>query len=150
MQDLIWKPHATVAAVIERDDQYLLVEEIRDGARVLNQPAGHLEDRECMADAVVREVLEETAYHFQPEALVGCYRWRHPVREHTYLRLAFCGSVGTAQGQQALDEGIIAARWLRYDEIKNSDALRSPLVLQCIDDYRAGKRYPLEFLHDIE
>ena len=66
-----WKPSVTVAAVIERDGYFLLIEEeTSDGVR-LNQPAGHLDPHESLEQAVVREVLEETAHDFIPSALVG-------------------------------------------------------------------------------
>lgn len=149
LPDSVWKPHATVAAVIESDGYYLLVEEICSGRSVFNQPAGHLEDGESLYDAVIREVREETTRQFHPQALVGCYRWREPQHKITYLRTTFCGSVGDEIPGLILDPDIVATHWLNYREISNHNALRSPLVLQCVDDYQAGKRFPLDFIHDI-
>lgn len=144
---MIWKPHVTVAAVVERDGKYLLVEEEIDGGLAFNQPAGHLEEGESLLAAVVREVLEETAYRFKPTALVGVYNWQHPEKKITYLRFAFAGELRGFEAERPLDDGIVAARWLTYDEVLATRARhRSPLILRCVDDLRAGKRYPLELL----
>ncbi|TJZ73109.1 NUDIX hydrolase [Chitiniphilus eburneus] len=148
----MWKPNATVAAVIERDGRFLLVEERILGQRKLNQPAGHIEHGESIVNACVRETLEETAYHFQPEALVGVYQWSPPERpELTYLRFTFTGTVTGQAPERALDDGIEAAVWLTRDEIVARAAEhRSPLLLACIDDYLAGRRYPLGLLRDFD
>lgn len=144
---MIWKPNVTVAAVVEQDGKFLLVEEeTAEGIR-FNQPAGHWEADETLAQGAVREALEETAYHFCPEWLLGVYRWRHPSRDVTYLRFAFAGSVHGHEPQRPLDSGILRAAWLSLEEIRaTADRHRSPLVLQCIEDYLAGKRYPLELI----
>jgi ADP-ribose pyrophosphatase YjhB (NUDIX family) len=141
----IWKPNVTVAAVIERDGRFLLVEEAIGGEVIYNQPAGHLEDGESLLAAVTREVLEETACHFTPEALLGVYRWRKPDGSVTYLRVAFIGSCSEPEPGRNLDEGVLAARWYTRDEAA-ALRLRSPIVLRCIDDYRAGIRHPLSAL----
>ncbi|UXY16603.1 NUDIX hydrolase [Chitiniphilus purpureus] len=148
----MWKPNATVAAVIERDGRFLLVEERILGARKLNQPAGHLEAGEGLVAACVRETLEESAYRFKPTALVGIYQWSPPERPGlTYLRFAFCGDVLGHVAGHTLDDGIEAAVWLGYDEIVARQAEhRSPLLLACIDDYLAGCRYPLALLRDFD
>lgn len=148
---MIWKPHVTVAAVVERDGKFLLVEEeTNDGIR-FNQPAGHLECGESLVNAVSREALEETAYSFVPQYLVGVYNWRNEAKDVTYLRFAFGGEITGHDAQRALDQGIIAARWLTLDEIGAlKPRHRSPLVLRCIDDWRAGKRHPLELIAHVE
>jgi len=144
---MIWKPNVTVAAVVQRDGKFLLVEEETDAGLAFNQPAGHLEQGEALVDAVVREALEETAYHFKPTHLVGIYNWRHPTKEVTYLRFAFAGELRGWEAECKLDEGIVAARWLTLDEVKATQARhRSPLILRCIEDLIAGKRYPLDLL----
>ncbi|MCE1182421.1 MAG: NUDIX hydrolase [Rhodocyclales bacterium] len=144
---MIWKPHVTVAAVVERDGKYLLVEEEIDGGLAFNQPAGHLEEGESLLAAVVRETLEETAYHLKPTQLVGIYHWQHPTKGITYLRFAFTGELRGYEAGRQLDEGIVGARWLTYEEVlATQDRHRSPLILRCIDDLRAGKRFPLELL----
>ena len=141
---MVWKPDITVAAVIERDGQFLLVEERIHGRLVFNQPAGHLEDGESLPAAIVREVLEETAWVFDPEALLGTYLWRSP-RGHSTLRFAFSGAVRDFDAARRLDPPVIATHWLTRDEILARDgALRTPLVLRCIDDYLRGVRLPLE------
>ena len=147
----IWKPSVTVAAIIERDGQFLMVEEeTSDGVR-FNQPAGHLDPHESLVQAVVRETLEETAHDFTPTALVGFYMARYrSIRTGeavTYLRFAFCGEVGAAH-QQALDHGIIRTLWMSYDDLLATRAShRSEQVLRCIDDYLAGKRAPLTMFY---
>ncbi len=148
---MTWKPHFTVAAVIEKDGKFLLVEEMVDGKKVLNQPAGHLEPNESIIDAVIRETEEETARVFQPEQLIGLYRWKLAAKDRTYIRLSFSGKIIKTLENQALDADIIRTVWLSYDEIiQQSDQLRSPLVLECVNDYRKGKRYSLDLLKDLE
>ena len=145
-----WKPRVTVAAVVERDGRYLMVEEhTREGLR-LNNPAGHLDPAESLVEAVKREVLEETSCRFEPDALVGIYlsRFRRSDGEDvTYLRFAFCGRVGEPQAGFVLDEGIVRTLWMTPAELRASAARhRSPLVLQCLDDHLAGRRFPLQAL----
>ena len=147
----IWKPSVTVAAVIERDGRFLLIEEeTGDGLR-FNQPAGHLDPDESLLQAVVRETLEESAHDFTPTALVGMYlaRFVSPKtgEDVTYLRVTFAGTVG-AQHDRPLDDGIVRALWMTYEELVACRARhRSDLVLQCVDDYRRGQRAPLELLN---
>lgn len=143
----IWKPNVTVAAVIERAGRFLMVEEETvDGLR-FNQPAGHLDEGESLVDAVAREALEETAYPFRAEALVGIYQWPRPDGEVTYLRFAFSGALlGDALPRQ-LDEGIVRAVWMTVAELEDTAARhRSPLILQCVRDYLGGRRFPLELI----
>jgi 8-oxo-dGTP pyrophosphatase MutT (NUDIX family) len=144
---MIWKPHVTVAAVIEQDEKFLLVEEHTSQGLLFNQPAGHLEPDESLIAAVAREVLEESARDFEPQYLIGIYRWHSPASETTYLRFAFGGRVIAHHPERPLDEGIVHAIWMSPDEIRATQARhRSPLILRCIEDYLAGKRYPLEIL----
>jgi 8-oxo-dGTP pyrophosphatase MutT (NUDIX family) len=140
-----WNPEVTVAAVVEMDGRFLMVEEQIGDRLVLNQPAGHLEDRETLLEAVVREAREETAWRFHPEALVGVYLWRSPVTERTFLRFAFCGTVDDHQPKLPLDSGIVRTLWMSYEQLLAQPArLRSPLVGRCLDAYRRGSRQPLE------
>ena len=150
-----WKPNVTVAAVIERDGKFLLVEEhTADGLR-LNNPAGHLDPGESLVEACIRETREETAYRFAPTALVGVYLT--PVvpatmksdksGATTYLRFAFCGELGALLPDQPLDHGIVRTLWLDGDEIRASVARhRTPALLHCVEDYLAGVRHPLHLL----
>jgi 8-oxo-dGTP pyrophosphatase MutT (NUDIX family) len=146
---MVWKPNVTVAAIVERDKRFLLVEEqTRDGVR-LNQPAGHLEANESLIAAVQRETLEETAHEFVPEKITGIYLWAKPESELTYLRFAFSGTVGQHHPDRQLDEGIIRTVWLSREEILASAARhRSPLVVRCVEDYLAGRRFGMEALID--
>lgn len=143
----VWKPNVTVAAIIERDGRFLLVEEqTSDGLR-FNQPAGHLEVGESLAEAVAREVLEETAHRFRPESLVGIYQWPRPDGEVTYLRFAFAGALLGAESGRSLDAGIVRTVWMSLEEVEaTAPRHRSPLILQCIRDYLAGQRYPLALI----
>ncbi|HED32820.1 MAG TPA: NUDIX hydrolase [Gammaproteobacteria bacterium] len=146
----IWKPHTTVAAIIERDNRFLMVEEICSGKVVYNQPAGHLDPDESLLEAAIRETREETAWEFRPEYISGIYRWQQPHTERSYLRVAFAGSCYNHQQTQPLDEGIIKAVWLSREALAaEPEKLRSPMVLLCIDDYLKGKQYPLELLTDV-
>jgi len=143
----VWKPAVTVAAVIERDGRFLFVEEEAEGRRVLNQPAGHLEPGESLLDAVAREVMEETAHRFAPEALLGVYRWHNAVSGVTFLRFAFRGTVTAREEHRALDPEILALHWLTPQELAARRAMhRTPLVERCLADYLAGRSYPLELL----
>lgn len=147
MNDMIWKPHVTVAAIIERDKRFLMVEEIIDGRLQINQPAGHLEDDESLIEATIRETREETAWEFTPNAVTGIYLWKHPVNQETYLRVAFCGAIHNHNPEQSLDHGITRTIWMTHDELINNKTMwRSPMVINCIEDYCNGQRYPLEVL----
>ncbi|NCU64243.1 NUDIX hydrolase [Acidovorax sp. 210-6] len=147
-----WKPNVTVAALIERDGHFLLVEEdTADGLR-LNNPAGHLDPGESPIQACIREVLEETAHDFTPTAVVGVYlnRFRRTRTgdDITYLRFAFAGQLGTHHGWRALDEGIVRTVWMTPEEIRATrERHRSPLLLRCLDDYLAGQRFSLNLVH---
>ena len=145
------RPSVTVAAVIERGGQFLFVEEEDEGRVLFNQPAGHLEQNESLVQGCRREALEESAWHFEPRALVGIYRWRKPDSPAstgvTYVRFAFCGELGGHEAARKLDAGIVRAVWMSPDEIRAlRGRLRSPLVLRCMEDYLAGRRYPLDAL----
>ena len=142
-----WRPSVTVAAVIERDGRFLFVEEEANGRRVLNQPAGHLDPGETLVGAVAREVLEETAHRFVPTALLGIYRWRYDEADVTFLRFAFRGRVDGVEQGRRLDKEIIALAWLTPAELAARHAEhRSPLVQQCVEDFLAGRSFPLEIL----
>jgi len=142
-----WRPSVTVAAVIERNGRFLFVEEIADGRRVINQPAGHLDPGESLAAAVAREVLEETAHRFVPTGLVGIYRWRYDKEDVTFLRFAFCGRIEGVEEGRTLDKEIVALAWLTPTELAARRAEhRSPLVQQSVDDFLAGRSFPLEIL----
>jgi 8-oxo-dGTP pyrophosphatase MutT (NUDIX family) len=147
----VWKPSVTVAAVIERDGRFLVIEEQTSDGICINQPAGHLEPNESLLQAVVRETLEEAAHDFLPTALIGVYMSRHvssrTAREVTYLRFAFAGELGALRNQP-LDHGILRTIWMTYDELcECRHRHRSPLVMQCVEDYLAGRRAPLSLLH---
>jgi len=140
-----WSPRLTVATIVEREGHFLLVEEYADGAElVYNQPAGHLDEHETLAAAAIRETLEETAWEIQIDAVVGVYYWTHP-KGDTFVRTCFAGTALRHHPDQALDRGIQRALWLTRAEIATLEPrLRSPMVLRCLDDYRAGKRLPLD------
>jgi len=144
-------PDITVAAVTETDGRFLVVEERINRRLVFNQPAGHVERGETLLEAVVREVREETAWGFNPEALIGVYLWRNPNSGRMTMRFAFTGSVADHRAQQPLDRGIVCTHWLsREDLLEREQRLRSPLVLRCIEDYLGGTRRPLETVGDLD
>ncbi|SEL29043.1 ADP-ribose pyrophosphatase YjhB, NUDIX family [Roseateles sp. YR242] len=147
-----FKPSVTVAAVIERDGRYLLVEEQTSEGLLLNNPAGHLEQGESPVEGVIREVLEETARDFTATAWLGMYmsRFLRPARgqDVTYVRVAFVGDVGEQIPGRAFDAPIQRTLWMTLEEVRACrDRHRSPLVLQCIEDHAAGRRLPLDALY---
>ena len=144
---MTWKPDVTVAAIVERDGRFLMVEEHVGNRLVINQPAGHLEVNESFVAAVIRETLEETAWTFEPDAVIGIYLWQHPERSVSFLRVTFCGKVTDHDPERPLDHGIKRTLWLTRAEMAEKQCqMRSPMVLKCIDDYLAGTRYPLSAL----
>jgi len=146
----IWKPHATVAAIIERDSRFLMVEESIQGQLVFNQPAGHLDPNESLVEASVRETKEETGWDFEPKYISGIYRWDQTSTGRCFLRISFVGTCDNHDPEQVLDDGIVRALWLSREELAaQPDKLRSPMVLTCIDDYLAGNKYPLKLITDI-
>ena len=151
------KTHLTVAAIIEQNGKFLLVEEhdkdtvfyTENTQTVFNQPAGHVEFNENIIDAVIRETLEETAWQFTPQYATGIYHWQHSNKD-IYIRHCFAGTVDSYNEKLELDDGIVCADWFSLDEIKNQpERLRSPLVLKCIEDYLAGNRFPLSMYQQL-
>ena len=144
-----WQPDVSVAAICKHNDRYLLVEERSKstGEIVFNQPAGHLESGESIIEAVIRETLEETCRHFTPKGLVGFYRLALNDQK-TYLRYTFFGYISDVDVKAERDKDIIATHWFSREELKNHQALRSHLVLQCVEDYENGSTYPLDLLKD--
>ncbi len=147
-----WLPHVTVAAIIEQNGCFLMVEELdTEGNLVLNQPAGHLEEGESLLEAVARESLEETGWPFQAETLVGIYHWKVPPDGATYVRFCFRGTSQNNLPQQPLDSDIIRTVWMSRQELEtNRHRLRSPLVLTCVEDHLTGQSAPLDLLHEID
>jgi ADP-ribose pyrophosphatase YjhB (NUDIX family) len=150
MTEFVPRPAVTVATIVEAEGRFLLVEEVTPRGICLNQPAGHLESGETLVAGAARETLEEAAWHVEPVALVGVYRWEAPDNGATFVRFAYAARARAHDGSRALDAGIVRALWLTYDEIvaRRRDH-RSPLVLRCIDDYRAGRRLPHDFVQEV-
>ena len=145
-----WSPHITVAAVLEKDNRFLLVQENIAGKQVINQPAGHLEDNETLLQATSREVLEETGWHYQPRSLIGIYHWKSSTNADTFLRFCFTGDLLEHEPHRDLDSAIEQVLWLEQDELyKRAAQMRSPLVQKCIDDYLRGIRIDLSVLNHI-
>jgi 8-oxo-dGTP pyrophosphatase MutT (NUDIX family) len=145
------RPEVTVAAIAEQGGRFLLVEERINRRLLFNQPAGHVERGETLLDAVIREAREETAWRFEPHALVGVYLWHNPASGRQILRFAFTGSVSDHDAAQRLDRGIVATHWLSSDELEERQPrLRSPLVLRCVRDYLAGQRRALDHVAQLD
>lgn len=143
-------PELTVAAVIEQNGRFMMVEERVSGRLVLNQPAGHVEPGETLAEAVIREALEETAWTFVPEATIGVYLWGRDEGSNPFLRVAFSGRCVAHDGRRKLDEGIERVLWLsRQDLVARTAQLRSPMVMRAVEDYERGIRYPVDLFQDL-
>ncbi|WP_039913530.1 NUDIX hydrolase [Cellvibrio mixtus] len=141
---MTWAPHVTVATIVERDNCFLMVYEESDGKKVYNQPAGHLDPDETLHEAAVRETLEETGWKVQLTGVVGVNLYTAPSNGITYFRTTFIAEALNHDANRPLDTGIIEAVWLTYEELlERKDQLRSPMTLQIIEDYRAGRRFPL-------
>lgn len=143
-----WYPHVTVATVVEQQGRFLMVEEETESGVVFNQPAGHLERDETLQQAALRETLEETGWSVTLQGVVGVGLYTSPHNQVTYHRTTFFASADQHHPERALDSGILRAVWMSYEEIlQNSDKLRSTLVLEVIDRYRAGHQYPLDMIY---
>lgn len=145
-----WAPRVTVATVVVDDrGQLLLVEELIEGALVLNQPAGHLEPDETLAAAALRETLEETGWDVELTAFIGCYQWQS-ADGTAFLRFCFAARPLSHDAARELDTGIEQALWLAPDALRAaSSRLRSPLVWQVVADYLGGQRFPLSLVQEI-
>ncbi|MBT8138148.1 MAG: NUDIX hydrolase [Gammaproteobacteria bacterium] len=136
-------PHVTVATVIEQDGRLLFVEEMSQGERVINQPAGHLEPNESLVEAAVRETLEETGWHVAITGLLGVALYRSEQSGETYHRTTFVGKTLQQHSNATLDPAILATHWLTLDEARAHAARpRSPLVLHFVEQYLQGQIYP--------
>ena len=141
---MTWAPHVTVATIIERNNRFLMVYEEADGKNVYNQPAGHLDPGETLQQAAIRETLEETGWTVKLTGVVGINLYVAPSNGVTYLRTTFIADAISQDVTKALDTGIIEAVWLTFEEIiARKEHLRSHMTLQIIEDYRAGKNFPL-------
>ena len=146
-----WHPHTTVATVIEQDGRFLMVEEIVEGRTLYNQPAGHLEAGESLAEAALRETLEETAWEVRLQAVLGIYQNTSTETGICYIRTCYIANPVRHRAQQPLDAGIVRAIWMsREDILACGDQLRSPMVLRAVDDYLAGQRFPLDAVRHLE
>lgn len=143
-----WYPHVTVATIVEQGSKFLMVEELAEGERVYNQPAGHLEAGETLQEAAIRETLEETGWTVELQGVVGIGLYTSPGNGVTYYRTTFHARAIRHDPNCSLDEGIVGAHWMSYEEIlTKSDKMRSDLVIEAIERYRAGHRYPLAMIY---
>lgn len=147
MRAMPWKPHVTVASIVEQDGRFLMVEENVRGKTLINQPAGHLEEGESLIEAAVREAEEETGWRVRPTDVVGIYQWRDPDLDDSVMRVCFAARPEGEIENATLDDGIIRPLWMRPEELQRLNGrLRSPLVLESLNDYLAGKRTALDLL----
>ena len=149
---MTWKPRVVVAAVIEKDNKFLVVEEQIDGRRAINQPAGHLEPNETIVEAVIRETLEETRWEFEPSDLLGVMHLLNEDTKRIFIRFTFTGKLIKHHPGYKLDPDITQVHWMSYDEIVSQQELmwRSPLVVRSLDAYLSGVRYPLDLVETMD
>ena len=139
--------HLTVAVVIEIKNRYLMVRELCTGAMRYNQPAGHVEPGETPVEAAIRETLEETGWHIEPTSIISFSTYKTASNGVTYYRLAFAAKTIKFDESAEIDSDIDEAVWLSYEEIQGlKDQLRSPLVLEALNDFRLGQSYSLDLL----
>lgn len=138
-----WTPHVTVATIVEQNGRFLMVEELSFGRRVINQPAGHVEQGETVIEAAIRETTEETGWTVEPTALLGLYTYTAPANGITYHRYCLIAKAIGHNPDAELDSGIIGPKWMTAAELRTSDVLRSPMVLTCVEDYLKGICFPL-------
>jgi hypothetical protein len=106
----VWKPNVTVAALIERDGRFLLVEEETEDGLRFNQPAGHLDEGESLVAACAREALEETAWTSADGwSAFTSGRGRRATSPTCALPLRRSRRTDTAR---RLDAGILRAVWM--------------------------------------
>ncbi|WP_426205394.1 NUDIX hydrolase [Pseudomonas sp. TWP3-1] len=142
-----WKPHITVATIVEDNGRFLMVEEHKAGRNVLNQPAGHLDPDETLIEAAIRETLEETGWDVEPTGVIGIYLYTAPSNSVTYQRVCFAAKALKHHADYQLDDGIVGAKWLTREELMaQRDNWRSELIIRCIDDYLAGNHFSLELI----
>lgn len=142
-----WNPHIVVAAIVEREGRFLIVEETIEGQLLLNQPAGHWEQGETLIEGVKRETLEESAWDIEPTGVLGLYEWQPPDLNYPFVRIAFVAKALQHHPERALDDGIVRALWMTREELaRDSMRTRSPSVERCVDDYLAGRIYPLSLI----
>jgi len=146
---MLWTPHATVAAIVMRDNKFLFVEETVNGQRVINQPAGHVEDNETLKEATIRETLEETGWHVEPQYLTGIYTYKAPHNGITYHRFCYAANALKFDENYPIDPDITCSHWLSRQEL-NTHLIqpRTPLVLKCVEDFLEGARYPLDLVYE--
>lgn len=146
---MIWTPHATVATIVEQDGRFLFVDEMADGRRVLNQPAGHVDEHESILDAALRETIEETGWEVEITGLVGIYTYTAPHNQVTYYRFCYAARPLREIPDAQLDHDIIGPVWLSLEELNaRRDQWRSPLVIKCVQDYLAGRLFPLDLVYE--
>ena len=141
--------HLTVATVVEKDERFLMVKETKFGRQVINQPAGHVEPGEDILQAAVRETLEETGWDVSISGFLGISTHYSKSNGVTYYRLSFIAEATNFNTGYLIDSDIDCALWMSYGEIKaENHRLRSEMVLGCIEDYRAGRIFPLEIFRN--
>ncbi|QGY28816.1 NUDIX domain-containing protein [Pantoea cypripedii] len=141
----MFKPHVTVACIVQAEGQLLVVEERILGRATWNQPAGHLEADETLLEAAQRELYEETGIDAAPHYFLGVQQWIAP--DNTpFVRFLFGLDLPQRVTTTPHDDDIDCCWWLTPEQILTADNLRSPLVAESVRLWQQGARYPLQLV----
>ena len=126
----------TVAALIEQDGRYLLVEERTAAGLRLNTPAGHLEPGESPQDGAAREALEEANARVQIGDLYTFYSLPHISQLYVFFRSRLT-DLDFSPGEESLEVKLFTEREIPWDELAFASVNRT--LEHYFADRKAGR-----------